>query len=75
MSKFTRRELAALSTSAVVLARAQAQTRQTETQPQAEPANPDEDLKAWETQLRTNAAALDAFPLAMATHPATTFKP
>ena len=75
MSKFTRRELAALSTCTVLLAKAQAQTRQSETQPQAQPPNPDEDLKVWQAQLRANAAALDAFPLAMATHPATNFKP
>jgi hypothetical protein len=66
MSKFTRRELAALSASTVLLAKAQAQTQ---------PANPDGDLKSWQEQLRANAAALDAFPLAMATHPATNFKP
>jgi hypothetical protein len=70
MSKFTRRELAVLSTSTVLLARAEAQT-----QPQAQPANPDDDLKSWQAQLRANAAALDAFPLAMATHPATNFRP
>jgi hypothetical protein len=70
MSKFTRRELAAaLSTSAVLLAR-----------PQAQPANPpaatpNDELAAARTQLRDNAAQLDKFPLPMAAEPATTFKP
>ena len=67
MSKFTRRELAAtLSTSAVLLAR-----------PQAQPplANSDEELKAARAQLRDNAAQLDKFPLPITAEPATTFKP
>ena len=71
MSKFTRRELAAaLSTSAVFLARPQAQTP-----PQALPVNADEDLKASRVQLRDSADQLDKFPLPMAAEPATTFKP
>jgi hypothetical protein len=70
MSKFTRRELAAaLSTSAVLLARPQAAP------PLALPANPEEELKAAQAQLRDNAAQLDKFPLPMDAEPATTFKP
>ncbi|MGA2878604.1 MAG: hypothetical protein ABSG13_06605 [Bryobacteraceae bacterium] len=69
MSKFTRRELAAaLSTSAVLLARPQAQTP-----PQAP--SPDDELKASRAQLRDNADQLDKFPLPMAAEPATAFKP
>ncbi len=71
MSKFTRRELAAaLSTSAVLLARPQAQAP-----PLALPANPEEELKAAQAQLRDNAGQLDKFPLPMDAEPATTFKP
>ena len=75
MSKFTRRELAAaLSTSAVLLARPQVQP-----QPQASaaspPLNPDDVLKAARAQLRDNADQLDKFPLPMAAEPATIFKP
>ena len=71
MNKFTRRELAAaLSTSAVLLARPQAQPP---TPPL--PANPDEELKASRAQLRDNADQLDKFPLPMSAEPATTFKP
>lgn len=71
MSKFTRRELAAaLSTSAILLARPQ-------TQPSAQPlpANAGEELKASLAQLRDNADQLDKFPLPMDVEPATTFKP
>jgi hypothetical protein len=72
MSKFTRRELAAaLSTSAVLLARPQGPPPPA----QALPANPDEELKASRGQLRDNADQLDKFPLPMAAEPATTFKP
>ena len=71
MSTFTRRELAAaLSSSAVLLARPQAPSPV-----QALPANPDEELKASQAQLRDNAAQMDKFPLPMETEPATTFKP
>jgi hypothetical protein len=71
MSKFTRRELAAaLSTSAVLLARPQAPTP-----PPAIPANPDEELKAARAQLRDNADQLDKFTLPMETEPATKFRP
>jgi hypothetical protein len=71
MSKFTRRELAAaLSTSAVLLARPQAQSTA-----QPLPANPDDELKASRTQIRDNADQLDKFPLPMSAEPATTFKP
>ena len=70
MNKFTRRELAAaLSTSAVLLARRKRPL------PQPLPANPDDELKASRAQLRDNADQLDKFPLPMATEPATTFKP
>jgi len=69
MSKFTRRELAAaLSTSAVLLARPQVQT-------QPLPANADEELKASRAQIHDNADQLDKFPLPMTAEPATTFKP
>ncbi|MGB6944891.1 MAG: hypothetical protein WBE37_21015 [Bryobacteraceae bacterium] len=69
MNRFTRRELAAaLSTSAVLLARPQGQ-------PQALPANPDEELNASLAQLRDNAAQLDSFALPMAAEPATIFRP
>jgi hypothetical protein len=69
MSKFTRRELAAaLSTSAVLLARPQAPT-------QALPATPDDELKASRAQLRDNADQMDKVPLAMSAEPATIFKP
>jgi len=71
MGKLTRRELAAtLATSAVLLARPQAQ-------PPAQPlpANPDEELKASRAQLQDNAGQLDKFPLPMSTEPATTFRP
>jgi hypothetical protein len=71
MSKLTRRELAAaLSTSAVLLARPQAQPPT-----QALPANPDEELKASRAQLQDNAGQLDKFPLPMSTEPATIFRP
>jgi hypothetical protein len=71
MNKFTRRELAAaVSTSAVLLARPQAQPQ---TQPL--PANPAEELQASQAQLRDNAGQLDKFPLPMSVEPATTFKP
>jgi hypothetical protein len=71
MSKFTRRELAAaLSTSAVLLGRPQAQPQ---TQPL--PANPDEELKATRAQLHDNAEQMDKVPLPVAAEPATTFKP
>jgi hypothetical protein len=71
MSNFTRRELAAaLSTSAVLLARPQAQPQ---TRPL--PANPDEELKASRAQLQDSADQLDKFPLPMSTEPATTFRP
>jgi len=70
MSKFTRRELAAaLSTSAVLLARPQAQP------PNPPAVNPEDELTAARTQLRDNASQLDKFPLPMAAEPATTFKP
>ncbi len=70
MNKFTRRELAAVvSTSAVLLARPQAQP-----QPQPLPSNPDDELKAVRAQLRDAAEQLDKFPLPMSTEPATTFK-
>jgi hypothetical protein len=68
MSKFTRRELGAtLATSAVLLARPQAQ-------PDALPANPAEELTASRAQLRDGADQIDKFPLPMSTEPATTFK-
>jgi len=70
MNRFTRRELAAVvSTSAVLLARPQAQPA---TQPL--PANPAEELQASQAQLRDNAGQLDKFPLPMSVEPATTFK-
>ena len=70
MSRFTRRELAAaLSTSAVLLARPQANPGL------SPPANPDDELKASRAQLRDNADQLDKFPLPIAAEPATTFKP
>jgi hypothetical protein len=73
MNRFTRRELAAaLSASAVLAARSQAQPPG---QSQALPANPDEELKASLAQLRDNAAQLDSFPLPIAAEPATIFKP
>jgi hypothetical protein len=71
MSKLTRRELAAaVSATAVLLARPQGQTP-----PQALPANAGEELKASRAQLRDNAGQLDKFPLPMAAEPATIFKP
>jgi hypothetical protein len=71
MSKFTRRELAAaLSTSAVLLARPQ-----TPTSSQALPASPEQELQASRVQLRDNADQMDKFLLPMDTEPATTFKP
>jgi hypothetical protein len=71
MSRFTRRELAAaLSTSAVLLARPQAPTAAP-----ALPANAGEELTASRAQLRDNADQLDKFPLPMDVEPATTFKP
>jgi hypothetical protein len=71
MNKFTRRELAAaLSTSAVLLARPQAPTPAA-----ALPANASEELTAARAQLRDNADQLDKFPLPMDAEPATTFKP
>jgi hypothetical protein len=71
MSKFTRRELAAaLSTSAVLLARPQAPTA-----PPALPANAADELQASRAQLHDNADQLAKFPLPMAAEPATTFKP
>jgi hypothetical protein len=67
MSKFTRRELAAaLSTTAVVLARPQSQ-------PPA--ANAGDELKASEAQNQNAAEQLDKFPLSMFTEPATIFHP
>jgi hypothetical protein len=75
MSKFTRRELAAaLSTSAVLLARPQAQPPNPPAVTPPAP-TPDEELAAARTQLRDNAVQLDKFPLPMAAEPATTFKP
>jgi hypothetical protein len=69
MSRFTRRELAAaLSTSAVLLARPRPL-------PQTQPASPDEELKTLLAQLRDNADQLDKFPLPMSAEPAVTFKP
>ncbi|HMD50050.1 MAG TPA: hypothetical protein VKG79_13165 [Bryobacteraceae bacterium] len=66
MTKFTRRELAAVvSTSAVLLAQPQAQPL---------PENPGDELKAVRAQLRETADQLDKFPLPMSTEPATTFK-
>jgi hypothetical protein len=71
MSKFTRRELAAaLSTSAVLLARPQAPTPAP-----ALPANAAEELTAARAQLRDYADQLDKFPLPMDYEPATAFKP
>jgi hypothetical protein len=71
MSKFTRRELAAaLSTSAVLLARPQASPPAL-----ALPANPAEELTAARAQLRDYADQLDKFTLHMDAEPATTFKP
>jgi hypothetical protein len=71
MNKFTRRELAAaLSTSAVLLARPQDQPKA-----QALPDNPNDELKASRAQLHDNADQLDKFPLPMSAEPATTFKP
>jgi hypothetical protein len=73
MNKFTRRELAAaLSTSAVLMARPQAQPG---AQAPPLPANPDDELKASRAQLLDNAGQLDKFPLPMSTEPATTFRP
>jgi hypothetical protein len=73
MNRFTRRDLAAaLSASAILAARLPGRPQD---QPQALPANPDEELKASQAQLRENAAQLDAFPLPMAAEPATIFKP
>jgi hypothetical protein len=70
MSKFTRREIAAaLSTSAVLLARPQVQAPAP-----ALPANPDEELKASRAQLHDNAEQLDKVPLPMSAEPATIFK-
>jgi len=75
MSKFTRRELAAaLSTSAVLLARPQVQPP-AQASPASPPASPDDELKAVRAQLRDNADQLDKFPLPMAAEPATIFKP
>ena len=71
MIRFTRRELAAtLSTSAVLLARPQAQPPS-----QPIPESPQDELKASRAQLQTNAEQLDKFPLSMSAEPATTFKP
>jgi len=71
MSRLTRRELAAaLSTSAVLLARPQ-----TPGPTQALPTSPDEELKASRAQIRDNADQMDRFPLPMAAEPATIFKP
>jgi hypothetical protein len=71
MNKFTRRELAAtLSTSAVLLARPQVPAP---TQAPL-PANPADELKASEAQLRDNAGQLDKFPLPMSVEPAAIFK-
>jgi hypothetical protein len=68
MSTFTRRELAAaLSTSAILLARPQSQP--------SVPATPTEEMAASQAQLRDNADQLDKFPLPMFTHPATIFRP
>jgi hypothetical protein len=75
MGKLTRRELAAtLATSAVLMARPQAQPPGT-SQTQALPANPDEELKASRAQLQDNAGQLDKFQLPLSTEPATTFRP
>jgi hypothetical protein len=75
MNKFTRRELAAgLSTSAVLLARPQAQPSG-QSQAEALPANADEELKASRAQLRDTADQLDKVPLPMSTEPATIFRP
>jgi hypothetical protein len=75
MNKFSRRELAAgLSASAVLLARPQPQPPG-QSQTEALPANPDEELKASRSQLRDTADQLDKFPLPMSTEPATTFRP
>jgi hypothetical protein len=71
VGKLTRRGLAAaLSTSAVLLARPQAQSPA-----QPVPENPDEELKASLAQLQDSAGQLDKFPLPMSTEPAATFKP
>jgi hypothetical protein len=71
MGKLTRRELAAaLSTSAVLLARPQAQPPA-----QPVPANPEEELKASRAQFQDSASQLDKFQLPMSTEPAVTFKP
>jgi hypothetical protein len=71
MSKFTRRELtAALSTSAVLLARPQAPAPAP-----VLPANAAEELTAARAQLRDYADQLDKFALHMDAEPATTFKP
>ena len=70
MNKFTRRELAAgFATSAVLLARPQAQPSV-----QPIPTNPDDELKAVRAQLHDAADQLDKFPLPMSTEPATIFK-
>jgi hypothetical protein len=66
MNKFTRRELAAaVSTSAVLLARPQSQPL---------PANPDDEMKAVRAQLHDIADQLDKFSLPMSTEPATIFR-
>jgi hypothetical protein len=79
MSKFTRRELAAaLSTSAVLLARPQAPPQSplpTANPASNPPSNPDDELKALRAQLRDNADRLNNFMLPMSVEPATTFKP
>lgn len=75
MNRFTRRELAALSVSAVVLTQstaAQPAQAQPETPPL--PSNAAEELKAAETQIRDLAEQLAQFPLPMATEPVTVFK-
>ena len=75
MSKFTRRELAAaLSTSAVLLARPQTPGA-TQAPPGSPSVTPDDELKASLAQLRDNADQLDKVSLPMDTEPATTFKP
>jgi hypothetical protein len=87
MSKFTRRELAAaLSTSAVLLARPQAPpppanpasspaSHAAANPPSNPPSNADDELKALRAQLRDNAERLNNFTLPMSVEPATTFKP
>ena len=75
MNKFTRRELAALSVSAVVLAPSVlAEPAQAPEEPPPLPANAADELKASEAQIRETADQLDKFALPMATEPVTVFK-